>query len=338
MRWIIAAAVAAPLSAALAGALLGAQSTARASTRAAAPTPATARAPACKDADGDGYGIGCRAGNDCNDSDASIHPGSAESCNFRDDDCNGRVDDAAACSVPALDATAVKVPAGRFLMGSESGAKDEKPVHEVVVGAIRLDRYEVTNRRYSACEKSGACSPPSLLSSHVRKSYYRNPEFADYPVVFVSWQQANTFCQHAGGRLPTEAEWEHAAKGDAPSTRVYPWGNEAPDCSKANLGGPGSCIGDTDRVGRRPLGASPFGAMDMAGNVWEWTADWYGASYYEKSPGRNPRGPEHGSLKVMRGGCWLSGADSLRVSCRKAELPATWAYNVGFRCAYPGEG
>jgi len=313
---------------------LGAQPSARASTL----TAPAAKAPACRDADGDGYGIDCSAGRDCNDADATVHPGSAELCNFRDDDCNGRVDDTKACVAPRLDPSAVKVPAGRFLMGSATGAKDEKPVHEVQLAAMRLDRYEVTNRRYAACEKSGNCKPPSLLSSHLRKSYYRNAEFADYPVVFVSWEQADNFCRQAGGRLPTEAEWERAAKGDSPSARVYPWGNEAPDCSKANLGGPGSCVGDTDRVGRRPLGASPFGAMDMAGNVWEWTADWYDATYYASSAGRDPKGPEKGRLKVMRGGCWLSGADSLRVTCRKAELPATWAYNVGFRCAYPGEG
>ncbi len=335
MRWILAAAVAAPLATGAFVAFLGAQSSARAATRPAAPA---AKQSACKDADGDGYGLGCSAGNDCNDARASVHPGSPELCNYRDDDCNGRVDDATACVAPALDPTQVKLPAGRFVMGSTAGAKDEQPVHEVELGAMRLDRYEVTNRRYAACEKNGDCTPPSLLSSHLRKSYYRDPEFADYPVVFVSWQQADAFCHHAGGRLPTEAEWERAAKGAAPSTRVYPWGNEAPDCSKANLGGPGSCVGDTDRVGRRTAGASPFGAMDMAGNVWEWTADWYDPSYYAQSPRRSPSGPDEGRLKVMRGGCWMSGADSLRVSCRKPELPASWAPNVGFRCAYPGEG
>ena len=101
------------------------------------------------------------------------------------------------------------------------------------------------------------------------------------------------------------------------------------------MGGPRSCVGDTDRVGRRPDGASVLGVQDMAGNVWEWVADWYDARYYQASPGTNPKGPKDGTLKVMRGGCWESGADSLRVSCRKAELPNTWAYNVGFRCAFP---
>ncbi len=103
------------------------------------------------------------------------------------------------------------------------------------------------------------------------------------------------------------------------------------------MGGPGSCVGDTDRVGRRPEGASAFGVADMAGNVWEWTADWYDPVYYEHSPSSDPEGPASGALKVMRGGCFVSGADSLRVSCRKAELPSTWAYNVGVRCAYAEE-
>jgi formylglycine-generating enzyme required for sulfatase activity len=95
-------------------------------------------------------------------------------------------------------------------------------------------------------------------------------------------------------------------------------------------------VQDTDRVGMRPAGNSPYGAMDMAGNVWEWVSDWYAADYYKASPARDPRGPGAGTLKVMRGGCWDSGAANLRVSCRKAELPKAWADNVGFRCAYVG--
>ncbi len=293
--------------------------------------------PHCQDADHDGYGLGCPAGDDCNDQDPAIHPGQQESCNLRDDDCSGLVDDSPRCPVPTPVNQSIQLPESTLLMGSPSdqGAADERPLHSVKLSAFAIDRYEVTNGRYAACVKKGACSPPTLRSSAKRQHYFDQPEFADYPAVFVSWKQADSFCRWDQGRLPTEAEWELAARGPAPSTRVFPWGNEPADCTKANMGGAQSCVGDTDLVGRRPAGASPWGVMDMAGNVWEWTADWYDAGYYSRSPARDPRGPAEGRLKVMRGGCWASGADSLRVSCRKAELPGTWAPNVGFRCVRP---
>jgi sulfatase modifying factor 1 len=287
-------------------------------------------ASACTDLDGDGYGLGCAAGPDCNDRDPAIHPGAVEICNFKDDDCNGLVDEAPNCPVPALDASPVHVPAGAFRMGSDRGAADEKPAHRVEISAFAMDRHEVTNARYQACVRAGACAPPSLASSNARAHYFDNPVFADYPVIFVSWQQAGQFCAFAGGRLPSEAEWERAAAGSDP--RTYPWGESPPDCAKANFAG---CVGDTDRVGRRTAGRSPDGALDMAGNVWEWTADWYDAGYYRASPGQDPTGPASGTLKVMRGGCWVSGENTLRTTCRKAELPASWAPNVGFRCVYP---
>jgi formylglycine-generating enzyme required for sulfatase activity len=294
---------------------------------------------ACQDNDGDGYGVGCEAGNDCNDSDAQIHPGQAEKANLRDDDCNALVDEGLGRALP-LDARPVRVAASALLMGSppDQGAADEHPMHRVDVSAFWIDRYEVTNARYAACMKAGACSRPALASSAKRESYLYAPEFGNYPVVFVSWEQADAFCRWDRGRLPTEAEWELAARGAAPSMRVFPWGDEPADCTKANMGGPAGCLGDTDLVGRRTAGISPWGAMDMAGNVWEWTADWYDAGYYAASPDRDPRGPSRGTLKVMRGGCWASGSDSLRVSCRKAELPGTWAPNVGLRCVRPEGG
>lgn len=287
--------------------------------------------PGCIDRDGDGYGLGCAAGDDCNDADPAIHPGATEICNFKDDDCNGLVDEARDCVAPAIDASLVHVPAGTFLMGSDAGAGDERPVHRVTGAAFAMDRYEVTNARYRTCVDAGGCKPPSLASSNRRGHYFDDPMFADYPVIFVSWTQARAFCAFAGGRLPTEAEWERAAVGDD-GPRTYPWGDSVPDCSKANFAG---CVGDTDRVGRRPDGRSPYGAFDMAGNVWEWTADWYDAGYYRVSPASDPTGPATGTLKVMRGGCWVSGASSLRTTCRKASLPESWAPNVGFRCVYP---
>ena len=293
----------------------------------AAPAPAT-----CEDADGDGYGVGCAKGPDCNDHDPAVHPGATEVCNFKDDDCNALVDDAPACPVPNVATARVKVPAGTFAMGSTAGAHDEAPVHAVTGPAFDMDRTEVTNGRYATCVAAGKCDKPTLVSSKLRPHYYDDPKFAAYPVIFVSWSQAASFCSFAGGRLPTEAEWERAAKGtDAP--RTFPWGEAKADCSKANFAG---CAGDTDVVGRREAGASPYGALDMAGNVWEWTADWYDARYYHASPPTNPKGPPTGKLRVMRGGCWVSGESSLRTTCRKAELPNSWAPNVGFRCVYGG--
>ncbi len=241
---------------------------------------------------------------------------------------------APAATSPA--AATVLVGPGPFVMGSDTGAPDETPAGNVWVSTFRIDAHEVTNGRYAACVAAGACKPPVLTSSRARPAYYGDPAFADHPVVFVSWDQADAFCRFAGGRLPTEAEWEKTARGPAPSTRIYPGGDEPPDCRRANMGGARSCVGDTDRVGRRPAGASPFGACDRAGNVWEWVADWYDAGWYGRSPRIDPPGPAGGTLKVMRGGCWESGAVDLRVSCRRPELPQAWADNVGFRCAYEG--
>jgi formylglycine-generating enzyme required for sulfatase activity len=201
-----------------------------------------------------------------------------------------------------------------------------------------MDPFEVTNARYRACVAQGRCQRPKLLSSQLRADYYENERYGDYPVIHVDFYQAETFCHAAGGRLPTEAEWEKAARGAAPSSRVFPWGDQGPDCALANFGGPRGCLGDTDRVGRRPLGRSPSGLFDLAGNVWEWVSDWYDPGYYAASPARDPEGPSQGTLKVLRGGCWQSGASSLRVSCRKPSLPSTWANNIGFRCAYDQEG
>jgi formylglycine-generating enzyme required for sulfatase activity len=297
---------------------------------------AATAASGCVDEDRDGYGLGCAAGPDCNDGDPAIHPGQRELCNSRDDDCNMLVDDEPSCPAPGYDESRVGIRSSELLMGSPmgAGAADERPLHRVRLSAFAIDRYEVTNGRYRRCVKAGACTSPALASSGKRKDYFAAQAFARFPVVFVNWQQAEAFCRWDGGRLPSEAEWELAARGPAPSVRIYPWGDNAPDCTRANMGGAGSCVGDTDVVGRRLLGASVWGAADLAGNVWEWTNDWYDANYYQTSPALDPKGPLTGALKVMRGGCFVSGADSLRVSCRKAELPATWAPNVGFRCAY----
>jgi formylglycine-generating enzyme required for sulfatase activity len=290
----------------------------------------------CRDGDGDLYGEGCALGPDCDDSDGSVSPAATERCDGRDNDCDGAIDDLAGCDVAPPSSEPVVVPAGQYTMGSEigEGHRDEWPPHQVDLDRFVVDRTEVTNGAYQQCVEAGACAAPAEAGSATRDEYYEDPEYEAYPVIHVTWQQAQQYCQWRGGRLPTEAEWEATARGPGDQPRQYPWGDLEPDCSLANFGGPGGCAGDTDEVGRRPAGASPFGALDMAGNVWEWTNDWYDSLYYNTSPEDDPQGPASGSHRVIRGGCWESGVDSLRVSCRNAALPSAAQRNIGFRCAY----
>jgi formylglycine-generating enzyme required for sulfatase activity len=232
--------------------------------------------------------------------------------------------------------TMVPVPAGPFTMGNAVGTKhanrDEAPAHRPHLDRFAIDRHEVTNKAYQACVKRGHCTPPGRTGSKTRGGYYDDPRFARHPVINVDWHQAQAFCRWRGGRLPTEAEWEKAARGHK-DRRTYPWGDRKPDCSLANFGGPDGCQGDTDQVGARPAGKSPYGAHDMAGNVWEWVSDWYDPSYYKRSPGKNPAGPRWGAFKVMRGGCYDTAPEGLRVSCRNRDMPTSRQHNVGFRCA-----
>jgi formylglycine-generating enzyme required for sulfatase activity len=234
---------------------------------------------------------------------------------------------------------AVDVPAGPFTMGSDKGQPganpDEAPAHRPVIRSFRIDRHEVTNRRYRRCVEAGACTAPISTGSKTRRRYFDGAHYDTFPVLNVTWYQAQAFCRWDGGRLPTEAEWEKAARGPR-DRRAYPWGDRRPDCSLANFGGPDGCGGDTAEVGTRPAGRSPYGAHDMAGNVWEWVSDWYDSSFYRRSPARDPQGPRWGSFKVMRGGCFDTAADGLRVSCRNHDLPTSAQPNVGFRCARVG--
>jgi serine/threonine-protein kinase len=225
----------------------------------------------------------------------------------------------------------ILIPAGRFQMGCDNSKDscqgDEQPLHTVTLSAYTIDKYEVTNARYKACVDAGGCEPPQEASSYTRDVYFGNPEFADYPVIKVTWRQASAFCAWEGKRLPTEAEWEKAARGGS-DTRKYPWGDSAPDCTKTNYDW---CVGDTSRVGSHPSGASPYGVMDMAGNVWEWVNDRYDSSYV--SPGSNPQGPATGGNRVLRGGSWGNYDNYVRSAYRGNRNPVNW-YNdyLGFRC------
>ncbi|MEW5868793.1 MAG: bifunctional serine/threonine-protein kinase/formylglycine-generating enzyme family protein [Chloroflexota bacterium] len=224
----------------------------------------------------------------------------------------------------------VLVESGPFLMGSAYGAMDEAPEHFVTLDTYYIDQYEVTNTRYAECVNAGRCEPPTNQGSVSHPSYYDNAEFANYPVIYVSWPMAQAYCEWRGARLPTEAEWEKAARGT--DGRPFPWGEAEPDCTYANFWGGPSCIGDVGEVGQYDQGASPYNIFDMAGNVWEWVSDWYSDQYYANSPESNPRGPDSGQHRVLRGGAWSLEMMSIRTTVRGRNLPNKGYNYVGLRC------
>jgi formylglycine-generating enzyme required for sulfatase activity len=224
------------------------------------------------------------------------------------------------------------VPAGEFTMGSsaaDTSNPNEKPQHPVYLDAFWIGKYEVTNALYKKCVDAGRCTAPDI--SYWPKGTIPSGK-ENHPVVGVGWDDAVAYAQWMGGRLPTEAEWEKAACWDEArkDKRVYPWGNEF-DPQKANTFESG--IRDTTPVDRYPSGASAYGVLDMAGNVWEWVADWYDGGYYGNSPARNPTGPVSGQVRVLRGGSWSGNQGLARCAFRSGITPVARINYVGFRVA-----
>ena len=222
----------------------------------------------------------------------------------------------------------VYVPAGEFRMGSNKN-NDEQPIHLVYLDAYWIDQTEVTNAMYIQCVAAGACDPPDHTRSDNRRSYYGDVTYDDYPVIYVSWYDAQAYCAWVERRLPTEAEWEKAARGM--DGRTYPWGEEI-SCEKANYA---YCTDDNDTtaVGNYLAGASLYGALDMAGNVAEWVADWYSSSYYASAPYDNPQGPTSGESRILRGGSWNHVSRQVCSAYRDYAKQKRSLFVIGFRCA-----
>jgi len=213
------------------------------------------------------------------------------------------------------------VSAGEFNMGSGS---TDAPEHQVYLGEYWIYKTEVTNSMYAFCVSVGACAPPS---QELGVPVYDNPAYANYPVVGVTWDMASNYCNWAGGGLPTEAQWEKAARGT--EGVQYPWGSNNPNCDLGNFAG---CLGALSDVNRYTKGASPYGVLDMSGNVFEWVNDFYGENYYNESPSENPTGPDSGEFRVVRGSGFESGVDQAGTAVRRPAANAYHNRDLGFRC------
>ena len=244
----------------------------------------------------------------------------------------------------------ITIPAGEFQMGcdfqvDECLGGEELPLHTVFLDEYAIYKYEVTNAQYAAFMNAGPgnncgehdCLDVESEGAHIRlqnQMYVVDPGYENHPIVGVSWYGAHAYCSQNEQRLPTEAEWEKAARGDN-DTRRYPWGNSDADCTKTNMRRDDLttfCVGETMPVGSYPTGVSPYGVMDMAGNAHEWVNDWYSGSYYNESPYANPQGPEGGLYKIAKGGSWWFHSPYVRIPSRY-ELPAgATHYDRGFRC------
>jgi formylglycine-generating enzyme required for sulfatase activity len=236
----------------------------------------------------------------------------------------------------------ILIPAGPFWMGSETGRDDERPRHQVHLEAYEIDKYEVSNARYRAFIDAGGYSDAAFWSGPgwawrrrwgvTQPRYWVDPTWnaPAQPVVGVSWFEAEAFCSFVRRRLPTEAEWEKAARGT--DERAFPWGD---DWGPGKANGPNGT--GTVPIGAYPAGVSPFGVHDMAGNAWEWVEDWYGEEYYAVSPPQNPPGPATGLEKGFRGGSWFSSSPQ-SVGTTYREHTNGYMVNIrdtmtGFRCA-----
>ncbi|MBI2059139.1 MAG: SUMF1/EgtB/PvdO family nonheme iron enzyme [Nitrospirae bacterium] len=288
--------------------------------------------------------------------------------------CNGQAFEC--CATEAYDCM-IAIPAGTFVQGSKTGEgyASENPRRLVTLSNYYSDKYEVTNANYKACVTAGDCTAPSSANSYTRTPYYGNATYDNYPVIYVNWQQSVDYCTWKGRRLPTEAEWEKAARGpadgslvgvssgqcasaDAAGTgndancniRPFPWGGTittsvpyatGADCTKLNYekyyesgGVLSSCVGDTSLAGNYASGASPYGVLDMAGNVWEWVNDWYEATYYSSAPSTDPPSPTSGTYRVIRGGSWIYRSNGARsVNRYSFNDPPAPSGSLGFRCA-----
>ena len=236
------------------------------------------------------------------------------------------------------DSQMIYVPNGRFQMGSATGRPNEQPAHTVQLDGFYMDKYEVTNGQFERFVSTN----PQWLKDRIGSQYhdgdylknwswYRYPSGqGDHPVVYISWYVAQAYAKWVGKRLPTEAEWEYAARGGL-LDKKYPWGDKITH-GEANYSGTGS---KDQWSGTAPVGSfreNGYGLYDMAGNAWEWCADWYSSDYYKNSPAKKPLGPSTGSRRVIRGGSWYDSIANLRLTARGFSDPTSTSYSGGFRC------
>jgi len=286
----------------------------------------------CTDADNDLFFLqtGCGIEEDCNDHDPAVYPNAPELCDGIDNQCPGDL------GYGEIDEGCMAlIPAGCFNMGDAfaEGSPDELPVHNVCITApFYLDYHQVTNEQYAACVSASACTPPSHTDSSTRASYYGNPTYSDFPVIHVDWNQATAYCAWAGKHLPTEAQWEYAARGGLSGKR-YPWGDSISGTNANYFDSGDPWDNDTSRV--KYYAVNGFGLYDMVGNTYEWVNDWYSFTYYSTrpNPDNNPTGPASGTERVNRGGSWSFGTGYMRVALRSSYQPIYGLSDQSFRCA-----